>query len=80
MIDPLRDGREGLGDAVPPGGPGRRPLVERLGLAMIAFVVALLFAGIALASASAGELFLAAMAGIGAVMTAWAGARTLVRG
>jgi len=59
---------------------GRRPLVERVGMAAIAAAVATLFGGIAAASFVSGELFLAAMGAIGALMTAWAGIRTLVRG
>ena len=55
-------------------------MVERLGLAAIALVVAILFGGMAAAALIGGELFLAAMAGCGAIMTAWAGARTLFRG
>ena len=58
----------------------RRPLIERLGLAAIATVFALLFGGVGLTAWFGGELFLAVMAGIGAVMTAWAGAITLTRG
>jgi hypothetical protein len=87
---------EGLGESVTNGGsrPGsgqrdgsderepeaRRPLVERLGMASIAVVLAILFGGVAVASWVGGELFLAVMAGIGALMTAWAGANTLFRG
>lgn len=59
--------------------PGRRPLVERLGMAFIAGVLAVLFGGMAVASWANGEPFLAVMAGIGALMTAWAGAITLFR-
>jgi hypothetical protein len=59
--------------------PGRRPLVERLGMAFIAGVLAILFSGMAIASWANGEPFLAIMAGIGALMTAWAGAITLFR-
>ncbi|HEX5590429.1 MAG TPA: hypothetical protein VFX65_09090 [Candidatus Limnocylindrales bacterium] len=58
----------------------RRPLVERLGMGGIAVVLALLFAAMAVASWANGEGFLAVMAGIGALMTAWAGANTLFRG
>jgi len=62
------------------GGSGaRRPLLERLGLAGIAVVLAVLFGGVAVASWIGGEPFLAVMAGIGALMTAWAGAMTLFR-
>ena len=71
--------------STPPPGPGptrrdRRPLVERLGMAAIAGFLALLFGGIAVASWISGEGFLAVMAGIGALMTAWAGANSLLRG
>jgi hypothetical protein len=62
------------------GAGGRRPLLERLGLAGIAVVLATLFGGVAVASWIGGEPFLAIMAGIGALMTAWAGAITLFRG
>lgn len=57
-----------------------RPLLERLGLAAIALVMAGMFALIAVAGWSGGELFLAVMGGVGALMTGWAGALTLFRG
>ena len=57
-----------------------RPMIERLGLAAIALVLALLFGGVALASWFGGELFLAVMGGIGCLMTLWVGAVTLFRG
>jgi len=60
-------------------GPGR-PLIERLGMAAIAGALALLFGSVAVASWVGGEVFLAVMAGIGALMTAWAGANTAFRG
>ena len=58
----------------------RRPLVERLGMAAVALVLAIMFGGMAVASWIGGEGFLAIMAGIGALMTAWAGVRTVLRG
>lgn len=58
----------------------RRPLIERLGLAGIAAVLAVLFGFVAVASWVGGELFLAVMGGIGCVMTAWVGGLTLFRG
>lgn len=61
-------------------GRGRRPLLERLGMAAVALVIALLFGAIALASWAGGEGFLAIMAGLGSVMTLWAGAMTVRRG
>jgi hypothetical protein len=56
-----------------------RPLIERIGLAMIAAVLAALFGGVAVAAWIGGEIFLTAMAGIGCLMTAWVGALTLLR-
>jgi hypothetical protein len=65
-----------------PGEPTRepRPMIERIGLAAIALVLAVLFGGVSAASWVGGEPFLAIMAGIGCLMTAWVGALTLVRG
>jgi len=57
-----------------------RPMIERIGLAAIAPVLAVLFGGVAAASWVGGELFLAAMGAIGCVMTAWVGVLTLIRG
>jgi len=57
-----------------------RPLIERIGLAAIAAVLATLFGGVAVAAWLGGEVFLAAMGGIGCLMTAWVGALTLLRG
>jgi hypothetical protein len=57
-----------------------RPLVERLGLLAIAIVLAAVFGFISVAAWTSGEVFLAVMAGIGALMTAWAAAATLRRG
>jgi hypothetical protein len=58
----------------------RRPIVERVGLAAVAAVLATLFGGIAAASWTGGEPFLAIMSGIGCLMTAWVGGLTLFRG
>ncbi len=49
-------------------------------MAAIAAVLATLFGGVALAAWGGGEPFLAVMAGIGCLMTAWVGFLTLVRG
>jgi hypothetical protein len=57
-----------------------RPLIERLGLAAVALVLAALFGGVAAASWVGGEPFLAAMGAIGSLMTLWVGALTLLRG
>ena len=58
----------------------RRPLVERLGLGVIALVLAGVFAALAVAAWTGGEVFLGVMAGIGALMTVWAAASGLRRG
>lgn len=79
------------GDQGPPDRPGpvtaeraaareKRPILERLGLALIALVLGGLFGGMAVASFLGGELFLAVMGGIGCAMTLWVGGLTLVRG
>lgn len=58
----------------------RRPLIERIGMAAIAAVLALLFGGVAVAAWFGGEPFLAVMGAIGCLMTAWVGGITLFRG
>ncbi|HXG25935.1 MAG TPA: hypothetical protein VNL94_03670 [Candidatus Binatia bacterium] len=58
---------------------GARPLVERFGLAAIAGLLAAVFGFVAIAAWSSGEVFLAVMAGVGALMTIWAAASTLRR-
>ena len=64
-----------------PGPPGEsRPLIERIGLALVAAVLAILFGGVAVAAWVGGEPFLAVMGGIGCLMTAWVGSLTLFRG
>jgi high-affinity Fe2+/Pb2+ permease len=62
----------------PPRQP--RPLIERIGLAVIAGVLAALFAGVAVAAWVGGEVFLAAMGATGCLMTDWVGGLTLFRG
>jgi hypothetical protein len=57
-----------------------RPLIERIGMAAIAAVMAALFGGVAVAAWSGGEPFLAVMGAIGCLMTAWVGGITLFRG
>ncbi len=59
---------------------GSRPLIERIGLAAVAAVLATLFGGVAVAAWIGGEPFLAVMGGIGCLMTAWVGGLTLFRG
>jgi len=67
-------------DAESGGKRAPRPLIERVGLAAIAAVLATLFGGVAAAAWLGGEVFLATMSGIGCLMTAWVGALTLLRG
>jgi hypothetical protein len=63
--------------AEPEGEP--RPLIERIGLGLIAAVIASVFGGLAAAALLSGEVFIGVMAGIGALMTVWAAAGTLRR-
>ena len=56
-----------------------RPLIERVGLGVIALVVTVLFGGLGIAALASGEVFLGVMAGIGALMTLWAAWSTLRR-
>jgi hypothetical protein len=56
-----------------------RPLVERLGLGLIALVIAVAFGGLATGAFVSGEVFIGVMAGIGALMTIWAAASTFRR-
>ena len=57
-----------------------RPMIERIGLAAIAAVLATLFGGVAVSAWIGEEPFLAVMGGIGCLMTAWVGGLTLFRG
>lgn len=59
---------------------GRRPLVERVGLAIMAVLMAALFGGVGFAAWVNGEPFLGVMAAIGGLMTLWAAAASLRRG
>ena len=67
------------GDAPDGAGVEARPLIERVGLGLVALVVAVVFGGLALGAFTNGEVFLGVMAGIGALMTVWAAASTLRR-
>ena len=57
-----------------------RPWIERIGLAGIALVLAVLFGVVTAAAWSGGEVFLAAMGAVGCLMTVWVGILTVVRG
>ena len=73
--------RDDGGSAPASAGPSsRRPMIERVGMAGIALVLAALFGGVAVAAFSGGEIFLAAMGAIGCLMTLWVGGLTLFRG
>jgi hypothetical protein len=75
-----------VSDGRPRDEPGReperapRPLLERIGMAAIAVLMAGLFGAVAAAAWVSGEVFLATMGAIGCFMTLWVGAITLVRG
>jgi hypothetical protein len=56
-----------------------RPLIERVGLGLIAVLIAVVFGGLATGAFLSGEVFLGTMAGIGALMTIWAAAATTRR-
>jgi hypothetical protein len=65
---------------LPPATATKRPLIERLGLAVIALGLAALFAVVAVAAFAGGEPFLGVMGAIGMLMVLWVGALTLFRG
>lgn len=58
----------------------RRPMLERIGMAAVAVVMALLFGVVAVAAFAGGEYFLAAMGSVGCMMTLAVGGITLLRG
>jgi hypothetical protein len=74
------DHHDGIEPGAPPVLRERRPMIERIGLAAIAAVLAMLFGGVAVASWLGGEPFLAVMGAIGSLMTLWVGILTLIRG
>lgn len=87
MTTPGRPGDAPLDPGVPAGAAEPdavrrppRPMIERIGLALVATVVIAVFGALGAASFASGDLFLAVMAAVGALMTAWAGGRTLIRG
>ena len=63
-----------------PDALGSRPLIERLGLAVIALALGALFAVVGIASFVSGEPFLGVMGLIGCLMVLWVGGLTLFRG
>lgn len=63
-----------------PAAVGRRPLIERLGLALFALALGALFAVVGIASFVGGEPFLGVMGLVGCLMVLWVGGLTLFRG
>jgi hypothetical protein len=64
-----------------PGSPPRpRPIIERIGMAFIAVILAALFAVVAVAAFAGGEPFLGVMGAIGCLMVLWVGGLTLFKG
>jgi hypothetical protein len=57
-----------------------RPMIERLGLAVIALALGSLFAVVAVAAFIGGEPFLGVMGALGCLMVLWVGGLTLFRG
>ena len=57
-----------------------RPMIERIGLALIAVVLASLFAVVSVASFAGGEPFLGVMGAMGCLMVIWVGGLTLFKG
>ncbi|HEY8238262.1 MAG TPA: hypothetical protein VIF63_02405 [Candidatus Limnocylindrales bacterium] len=55
-------------------------MIERLGLALIALLLAGMFGALGYVSLTGGEVFLGIMGVIGALMTVWAAASSLRRG
>jgi fatty acid desaturase len=85
--DPQPGAPERARESGPPAQPAtaederrpRRPMIERVGLALIALTMAAAFGGVAVAAWVGGELFLAVMGGVGCLMTAWVGGLTALR-
>ena len=75
MIDPPLEPAPEADEPRPP-----RPLIERIGLGLIAMVMAAALGGVAVAAWIGGEGFLAVMGAVGCLMTAWVGGITVLRG
>jgi hypothetical protein len=74
------DGAADQADAASGEPRERRPVLERIGLAAVAVVMAILFGVVAVAAFAGGEYFLAAMGFVGCMMTLAVGGSTLLRG
>jgi hypothetical protein len=79
MTDPAPDPEPAAASAPAPA-QRPRPLLERIGMAVIALVLAALFAVVALAAFAGGEPFLGVMGAIGCLMVLWVGGLTLFKG
>jgi hypothetical protein len=79
MTDPAPDPEPAAAPAPAPA-QRPRPLLERIGMAVIALVLAALFAVVALAAFAGGEPFLGVMGAIGCLMVLWVGGLTLFKG
>ena len=78
--EPIADRPDDEGATPEPAVRERRPALERIGLAAVAVVMALLFAAVAVAAFIGREYFLAAMGLVGCMMTLAVGGATLLRG
>jgi hypothetical protein len=67
-------------EPAPPRDNRKRPLIERIGMAAIALVLAALFAVVGVAAFAGGEPFLGVMGVVGCLMVLWVGGLTLFRG
>lgn len=72
-------GRESPAAAATPA-PRPRPIVERIGMAFIAVILAALFAVVGVAAFAGGEPFLGVMGVLGCLMVLWVGGLTLFKG
>jgi len=69
-----------MSDPTPAPDPRPRPIIERLGMALLAAVIAAMFGVVAVAAFAGGEPFLGVMGAIGCLMVLWAGGLTLFKG
>ncbi len=60
--------------------PRPRPIIERIGMAFIAVILAALFAVVGVAAFAGGEPFLGVMGVVGCLMVLWVGGLTLFKG
>jgi hypothetical protein len=80
MEDPVREPGAVVPPAVRAPNTRPRPIIERIGLAFIALVIAALLAVVGIAAFIGGEPFLGAMGALGSLMVVWVGGATLIRG